>query len=107
MNESQALAAFSALTDPTRLAILRHLVTKGAEGASAGEIGAAVTASPSRAAFHLSTLKQAGLLTSEKVSRNVIYRVNFARMGALVAYLVEDCCAGDARVKSCCAGLFG
>lgn len=106
MDQSQAISAFAALTDPTRLAILRLLVRKGAEGATAGEIGAAVDAKPSRATFHLSTLKQAGLLRSEKVSRNVIYRVDFARIGALVAYLVEDCCAGDARVKSCCGGLF-
>lgn len=106
MDESQAVDCFAALTDTTRLAILRHLVRQGPDGATAGQIADAIGATPSRAAFHLSTLKQAGVLTAQKVSRNVIYRVDFDRIGQLVAYLVEDCCAGDGRLKRCCGPLF-
>lgn len=102
MDESQALAAFTALSEPTRLAILRFLVTRGPGGAPAGEIGETVGFTSSRGSFHLATLTRAGLLTSEKVSRQVIYRANFDQLGALVGYLIHDCCAGDPRVLACC-----
>jgi DNA-binding transcriptional ArsR family regulator len=102
MQESQAIAAFSALSEPTRLAILRFLVTRGPEGAPAGEIGTAVGFTSSRGAFHLAALTRAGLLTSEKVSRQVIYRADFAGLGALADYLIRDCCGGDPRVVACC-----
>ena len=103
MDEGQALAAFSALSEPTRLAILRFLVQRGPEGAPAGEIGESVGFTSSRGSFHLAALARAGLLTSEKVSRQVIYRADFDRLAALAGYLIHDCCAGDPRVLACCA----
>ena len=51
-----------------RLKIVRHLVTCGEEGASAGSIGQAVDAAPSKVSFHIATLERAGLASSEKVS---------------------------------------
>jgi len=102
MDESQALRAFSALSDPTRLKILRFLVVKGGDGASAGDIGAVVGASSSRASFHLSALSLAGLITPERQSRSIIYRVDFATMGGLANYLIQDCCAGNSPVAACC-----
>ena len=102
MDEGQALAAFSALSEPTRLAILRFLVTRGPGGASAGEIGETVGFTSSRGSFHLSALTRAGLLTSEKVSRQVIYRADFDRLAALASFLIHDCCGGDPQVLACC-----
>ena len=102
MNESQALSALSALSEETRLRMLRFLVVKGENGAPAGEIGAAVGSSSSRSSFHLTALTRAGLLVSEKVSRQVIYRVDFQRVGALMAYLIKDCCGGHPVVQACC-----
>ena len=102
MNESQVLEAMSALSQETRLRMLRFLVTKGGEGAPAGEIGAAVGSSSSRSSFHLSALSRAGLVSTEKRSRQVIYRVNFDAVGALVNYIVQDCCGGRAEMLNCC-----
>ena len=102
MNESQALAALTALSEQTRLRILRFLVTKGPEGAPAGEIGQAIGFSSSRGSFHLSTLTRAGLLTSEKQSRQVIYRVDLQAVGGLLGYLIEDCCGGHPDILACC-----
>ncbi|MEM8789716.1 MAG: metalloregulator ArsR/SmtB family transcription factor [Pseudomonadota bacterium] len=104
MDESQAIAAFAALAEPTRLRILRFLVIEGPAGASAGEIGAAVGAASSRASFHLSALSGAGLIVAMRQSRRMVYRVEFDAVGKLVAYLVEDCCRGDARLRACCGG---
>jgi len=102
MKESQAVEAFSALSEPTRLQMLRYLVQQGPEGAPAGQISDAVGASSSRASFHLAALTRAGLLTSTKQSRQVIYRANFAGLGALLMFLLEDCCGGHPDVTACC-----
>jgi len=103
MDESQALDALAALSQQTRLRMLRYLVTKGAAGASAGEIGAFAGAISSRTSFHLSALARAGLITATRKSRHVIYTVDFQAVGGLIAYLVQDCCQGNAEVLRCCA----
>ena len=103
MEESQVVSALSALSQETRLRMVRHLVTKGSEGAAAGEVAEAAGASSSRASFHLNALSQAGLITATRASRSIVYRVNFPAMGALIAYLIKDCCQNDPAVISCCA----
>ncbi len=102
MEESQAVNAFGALAQPTRLAILRHLVAAGPTGAAAGEIGAALDIAPSRLSFHIAHLERAGLVTSERQSRRIVYRAAFEGVRALVRYLVEDCCANDPKLAGCC-----
>lgn len=102
MTEAQAASRFAALSDPARLAILRALVRRGPEGLAAGAIADALGASPSRASFHLSALAEAGLVTSRRAGRSVIYAAAFDGLGALVAWLVEDCCAGSERLRDCC-----
>ena len=102
MDAAQAVASLAALAQETRLAIVRHLVRCGTDGAPAGRIGEAVGAAPSRASFHLAALERAGLVTATRVSRRIVYRADFERLGALLAYLIEDCCADDARVRACC-----
>lgn len=102
MKEQDVVTALGALAQETRLRILRYLVTKGADGAAAGDISGAVNASASRTSFHLSALADAGLLDATRVSRSIIYRVNFDVMGGLIGYLVNDCCKSDSRVRACC-----
>ncbi|MBT8409179.1 MAG: metalloregulator ArsR/SmtB family transcription factor [Alphaproteobacteria bacterium] len=104
MDDGQATAVLGALAQETRLQILRFLVGRGSKGASAGEIGAAVGAASSRASFHLSSLSQAGLVSSERKSRCVIYRAELDALGAVLKHLVQDCCRGDGRLVSACAG---
>ena len=103
MNESQVIAAMTALSQNTRLRILRYLVVRGPQGATAGEISETVKATSSRASFHLASLSRAGLISAKRNSRNIIYKVNFQAMGDLVNYLVDDCCQNNATVVACCA----
>ena len=102
MEEDQVLTAFSALSNRTRLQVLRHLVEAGPEGRMAGDVATALGASPSRMSFHLSALQEAGIVTSERQSRQVVYRVNFDTIGGLMRFLLEDCCKGQASLRSCC-----
>ncbi|MHA3913308.1 ArsR/SmtB family transcription factor [Halovulum sp. GXIMD14793] len=104
IHEDTVLKMMQALSDGTRLQIVRFLVQKLPEGASAGEIAAFVNASSSRASFHLSTLEQAQLVTSKKKSRHVVYTLNSEQMGELVSFLLNDCCANHPDIIGCCKG---
>ena len=46
--------------------------------------------------FHLKGLAHAKLVKSRSEGRYVIYSANYAEMDRLIAYLTEQCCAGDA-----------
>ena len=102
MNEAGALTAFASISSATRLRILKKLVEAGDDGLSAGEIAGAVDATPSRTSFHLSNMSEAGLVTSSRSARQITYRVNFETMGALLRYVLEDCCKNNATVRACC-----
>ena len=102
MNEESALTALGSISNQTRLRILKALVAAGADGMTAGDIAEAVAASPSRASFHLTQLSDAGLINSTRHARQIIYAVDFDSIGALVRYLIEDCCQNNATVRSCC-----
>jgi len=102
MNESQAVDALGALAHEVRLKMIRHLVHCGSAGASAGDLGAAVGAAPSEVSFHIAVLERAGLADAQKVSRQIIYRVNFSVVGELLGYVMADCCNNNAELLSCC-----
>jgi DNA-binding transcriptional ArsR family regulator len=77
-----AARLFKVLADPTRLALLRRL----AEGeASVSELVAAVGNPPqSRVSNHLGCLRWCELVISEKVGRNVVYRLADRRVLSLI-----------------------
>ena len=102
MNENQALSMFGALSQGTRLQIVRYLVACGEEGASAGQVGAMVDATSSRASFHLSALERAGVISSERQSRSMIYSANLENLGGLVSFLLNDCCGSHPDILACC-----
>lgn len=104
MDEAGMLAAFASLSNVTRLRILKDLAAAGPEGRCAGDLAAAVGASPSRASFHLSNLAAAGLVTSSQASRQVTYRADFEAIGAMIRYFMEDCCSQNETVRACCIG---
>lgn len=102
MNESQAINALSALSQETRLRIVRYLISCGDGGAAAGEVAKKVGAIPSKASFHLSALENAGVVNSERQSRKIIYRADFGNLGALISFLLNDCCNNHPNIRACC-----
>ena len=70
----------------------------------AGEIAAALDVPPTNLSFHLKALTQAGMLTVEQEGRFQRYRANIPLMLDLIAYLTEECCAGN---PAQCADLHG
>ena len=98
MESKQALASLSALAQETRLAIFRRLVRAGPEGESAGEIAEALRTPAPTLSFHLKELERAGLVAQRRESRSIIYAAQYASMRELLAFLIEDCCAGRPEI---------
>ena len=96
MENIDAVAALSALAQETRLDIFRLLVRAGRDGRAVGHIGERLGLPSATLSFHLGQLKHAGLITFRREGRSLIYTANFAAMDGLIAYLMENCCAGDA-----------
>jgi ArsR family transcriptional regulator len=95
MKKSGVLAALGALSQETRLDIFRLLVQKGPAGVPAGEIGERLHQPAPTVSFHLTQLRFAGLVSSRRASRSIIYSANFKAMTDLLGYLTENCCGGN------------
>jgi ArsR family transcriptional regulator, arsenate/arsenite/antimonite-responsive transcriptional repressor len=99
LNEKQALDALSALSQQTRLRMVRALVIAGPEGLPATAIGEAVSVSSSGASFHLAHLERAGLIRSRRESRSIIYTATYDNLAALAEFLIRDCCQGHPEIS--------
>ncbi|MGE7152635.1 ArsR/SmtB family transcription factor [Methylorubrum rhodesianum] len=98
MDERQALAAFAALGQEHRLRVVRALVIAGPAGLAAGALAAAVGIASTNLSFHLKELAHAGLITSRREGKSVIYSAAYAGLSALIAFLMRDCCQGRPEV---------
>ncbi|MFT8246478.1 ArsR/SmtB family transcription factor [Roseomonas sp. BN140053] len=98
MEETQALDALGALSQETRLRIVRLLVTAGPDGMAAGAIGEAMDATSSRLSFHLTHLEHAGLVQSRRDGRSIRYSAVYDALSGLIAFLMRDCCQGHPDV---------
>jgi DNA-binding transcriptional ArsR family regulator len=98
IKEAQALDAFAALSQATRLGMVRALVVAGPDGMAAGAVGEAVGASSSSASFHLAHLERTGLIQSRRVARSIVYSANYEALSGLIEFLMEDCCQGRPEV---------
>lgn len=98
MDELNALTAFSALSQPTRLDVFRLLVQAGTNGISAGDIGKKLDVRQNTMSANLSVLVHAGLIRNKREGRSIRYYVDFNGLRGLLAFLLEDCCGGHADV---------
>lgn len=96
LDESSAVKALAALAQAHRLRVFRALVVAGPDGLTPGMMAEQLAVAPSALSFHLKELAHSGLVSSEPRGRNLIYRANIAHMNALLAYLTEHCCEGQA-----------
>ncbi len=109
MKNTTATSIFESLSSGLRLDVYRLLVKQGNVGLVAGDIASKLDVPPSNLSFHLKALTQAGLLTVQQEGRFQRYRANISLMLDLIAYLTEECCAGnpeqgfDMSTQSCCS----
>lgn len=94
MNEEQVIKALAALAHSVRLRVFRNLVVAGSEGQTPSALGEQLGVPSTALSFHLKELVNAGLVTQERVGRNLFYRAAYDEMNAVIGYLTENCCAG-------------
>jgi DNA-binding transcriptional ArsR family regulator len=96
MATSTTVKALSALAHDHRLAAFRALVQAGPGGMAVGELRSALALPAATLTSHLNQLRSAGLVTDEREGRVIRVRADYDRMDALIGFLTENCCGGDA-----------
>ncbi|RYG87576.1 MAG: transcriptional regulator [Alphaproteobacteria bacterium] len=96
MDSLAAISSFSALAQPTRLAALQGLIRNEPDGLAAGALAASLNVPDNTLSTHLGLLSRAGLVTSERRGRSIVYRANIDQIRALGLFLLADCCGGRA-----------
>jgi DNA-binding transcriptional ArsR family regulator len=110
MESVAAVLALAALAQPTRLEVFRLLVKHEPDGLAAGDVARELAVPHNTLSAHLSVLARAGLVSSERRSRSIIYRAEIGALRSMMLYLAKDCCAGRpelcgplvAELNSCC-----
>ncbi|RCK41816.1 ArsR/SmtB family transcription factor [Thalassospira xiamenensis] len=94
MEINTAISALGALAQEHRLAAFRILVRVGEDGMAAGDLARSLVVPHNTMSTHLSVLSQAGLITSQRNGRSIIYRIVPDVMRDLLGFLADDCCQG-------------
>lgn len=95
MELNHAVPVFSALAHEGRLSALRLLVEAGPEGLAAGEMARRLGIPPNTLSASLSVLAHAGLVTSRRDGRSIIYAAQYETVSDLIAFLTDKCCGGQ------------
>lgn len=95
MDLENALIAFDALSQETRLRAFRLLVEQGPDGLAAGTLAEKLGIPQNTLSFHLSHMANAGLVATRRAGRSIIYTADFAFFNNLIRYMVQDCCRAD------------
>jgi ArsR family transcriptional regulator len=98
MDSESAILAFSALAQPTRLAVFRVLMAVEPEGLPAGEIARRLAVPHNTMSTHLAILARADLVVADRRGRSIRYRARPDSVGALAGYLLEECCGGRPEI---------
>jgi ArsR family transcriptional regulator len=98
MESKAAVASLSALGHEARLTVFRLLVKAGPAGVAAGDIARSLDALPNTLSANLNVLSHAGLISSRRDGRSIIYSANYAAMTGLLGFLMEDCCNGAPEI---------
>lgn len=98
MDTIDAITSLAALAQDTRLKTFRLLAKHEPEGIAAGELARVLEVPQNTMSAHLSVLSRAGLVTTERQSRSIIYRANLAAFQSVALFLLQDCCGGRPEV---------
>jgi DNA-binding transcriptional ArsR family regulator len=88
----QVAMRLKALADPVRVKIMSLLFSSSAGEENSGELSEALGLSESTVSHHLTQLRRAGFVDSERRGMNVYHRPAPDAIGALCAVLAPECC---------------
>jgi len=92
MEMKEALDALASLSHEARLQVFRLLVAASPHGLAAGSIAEELAIAANTLSFHLNHLRHAGLVSSRRQGRMVIYVAHCERVQLLTDYLTAHCC---------------
>jgi ArsR family transcriptional regulator, arsenate/arsenite/antimonite-responsive transcriptional repressor len=95
MDNTVAVAALAALGFETRLNVVQLLATVGEQGLRAGELSRRLGVQQNTLSDHLRALAQAGIVTTERQSRSIIYRLNGAVLRDVISFVAQTCGASS------------
>ena len=98
MELENASQLFSALGQPSRLAVVKALVKAGPAGLRAGTLADHLAVPAPTMSFHLKELNRAGLVQPRREGRSVFYAADYGGLRDLIDFLLADCCQGDRRL---------
>ena len=90
--------ALASLAQSTRLDTFKLLVAHEPEGLAAGEVSKALGVPHNTLSSHLAILSHAGLISSTRYGRSIVYRANLGRLQDVIVYLLKDCCGGRSEI---------
>lgn len=94
MDMNDALDAFAALGQSSRLEAFRLLIKAGEDGITAGDISAALGERQNTMSANLAVLTRAGLIRNRREGRSIRYFADMNGLRGLLGFLMEDCCGG-------------
>ena len=92
-------AAFAALGQPSRLRIIRLLLSAYPQGLPAGEIQRELKISASTLSHHLEKLRQVGLVSAAKDRQWIWYSARSEALHQLLDFLFAECCTRNQVVE--------
>jgi ArsR family transcriptional regulator, arsenate/arsenite/antimonite-responsive transcriptional repressor len=98
MESENAILALAALAQSTRLDVFRLLAKHEPEGLAAGDIAKALAVPQNTMSSHLAVLSRAGLVSTQRFSRSIVYRADLTQLQAVVLFMLRDCCDGRPEI---------
>ncbi|MEM8613223.1 MAG: metalloregulator ArsR/SmtB family transcription factor [Cyanobacteria bacterium P01_H01_bin.105] len=92
-------ATFAALGQPSRLSIVRLLLSAYPKGLPAGEIQRELSIAAPTLSHHLDKLRQVGIVQAEKDRQWIWYSVQSDTLKYLIDFLFEECCTRNRVVN--------
>ena len=88
----QVALRLKALADPVRVKIMSFLFSSSAGEEISGDLAAALGLSESTVSHHLTQLRKAGLVESDRRGMNVFHRARREALIAICTVLDPNCC---------------
>ncbi|TCU68271.1 ArsR family transcriptional regulator [Bradyrhizobium sp. R2.2-H] len=92
--EQKAADALAALGSRTRLRVFKALVRAGPQGVNIGTLQRHLGVPATTLSHHLTTLSHAGLLSQQRVGREVICTADYKALHWVLEYVEAECCEG-------------
>ena len=97
---TEAVEAFSSLSQETRLKVFKLLLEFGRDGAVPTKIADELSMPMNTLSFHLSHMSRTGLVTSKRDGRSISYFANTELIENLIGYLKGNCCARERKPRA-------